>query len=42
VNDEANIGRVARGERIGTVVATGRRGPESAVPGEPGDAADED
>ena len=24
-NDEANIGRVVRGLRIGTVVATGRR-----------------
>jgi uridylate kinase len=33
VNDEANIGRVVRGERIGTVVATGHRptGPEQAA-----------
>jgi uridylate kinase len=33
VNDEANIGRVVRGERIGTVVATGRRpsGPDQAA-----------
>src|SRR5262249_8987363 len=32
VNDEANIGRIVRGMRIGTVVATGRRPSEPAPP----------
>jgi uridylate kinase len=41
-NDEANIQRVVRGERLGTVIATGRHAAARTAPAEPAGAADSD